>query len=161
MPRRNWKSLSTDEILNRIRRAGISESNRLASDVDEQDKEIPDLNTRLKQLLSLADNINRKPTDMIYLVMYDIESNKVRNLVAKYLISQGCIRIQNSIFIADTTPEQCKSIKHDLAEVQASYDNNDSIIVVPLTMTNVGAMHIIGKSIDLNLVIKKQSAMFF
>ena len=43
MPRRNWKSLSTDEILNRIRRAGISESNRLASDIEEQDKEIPDL----------------------------------------------------------------------------------------------------------------------
>ena len=37
----------------------------------------------------------------------------------------------------------------------------DIAFVMPLTMTNVGAMHIIGKSIDLNLVIKNQSAMFF
>ncbi len=161
MPRRNWKSLSTDEILNRIRSAGISEANHLVTDEGERDTELPELDTRMQQLLSLADNINRKPTDMIYLVMYDIESNKVRTLVAKYLIAQGCIRIQNSIFIADTTPERCKSIKHDLAEVQASYANKDSIIVVPLTTTNVGAMHIIGKKIDVNLIIKNRTAMFF
>jgi hypothetical protein len=37
----------------------------------------------------------------------------------------------------------------------------DIALVMPLTMTSVGAIHIIGKSIDLNLVIKNQSAMFF
>ncbi|WP_311566681.1 CRISPR-associated endonuclease Cas2 [Porphyromonas uenonis] len=29
--------------------------------------------------------------------MYDIESDKVRRLVAKYLIGKGCTRIQRSI----------------------------------------------------------------
>ena len=161
MARRKWRSVSTDQILSHIRKAGISEANRLQTASDGQAEEMEDLNERIQHILSIANNIHRKPTDMVYLVMYDIESNKVRTLVAKYLIAQGCLRIQNSIFMADTSPEVCESIKQDLADVQASYDNQDSILVVPLTTSNVESMHVIGRNVDLDLVLKNRNTLFF
>lgn len=161
MPRRNWKSVSPDEILNRIKKAGLGREGQSPTKTGCDARALTDLDLRTQCLIDLVNNIYRKPTDMIYLIMYDIESNKVRGLVAKYLIAQGCLRIQNSIFIADTSHERCESIKHDLSEVQASYDNHDSILVVPLTTTNVEAMHIIGRSLDLDLVLKNRSTLFF
>lgn len=151
-----------DQILERIKQAGIVADAHLPSKAYAPDgSPLASIDIRIQQLLALANNIYRKPTDMIYLVMYDIESNKVRGLVAKYLIAQGCLRIQNSIFIADTSPERCESIRRDLAEVQASYDNHDSILVVPLSTSNVEAMHIIGRSLDLDLVLKNKTTLFF
>ena len=160
MPRKNWKSVSTDQILLRLKQAGLNESS-IPVQAKAESSDMENLSTRIQHLLGLYNNIYRKPTDMIYLVMYDIESDKVRNLVAKYLISQGCIRIQNSIFIADTSPERCESIKRDLTDVQAAYDNNDSILVVPLSSSNFEAMHIIGRQLDLQLIMKNTSTIFF
>lgn len=158
MPRRQWTSVSLDEIIDRIKKSALC-----SKEINLSSKEslLEELDIRMQKLLSLVNNIYRKPTDMIFLVMYDIENNKVRGLVAKYLIAQGCLRIQNSIFIADTTSERCDSIKSDLAEVQASYDNHDSILIVPLATSNVESIHIIGRTLDLDLVLKNRSTFFF
>ena len=61
--------------------------------------------------------------------MYDIESNKVRNQVAKYLLRKGCFRVQRSIFLADLNNQDYEQIRSDLSEVQACYDNHDSIMI--------------------------------
>lgn len=159
MPRRNWKTVSTDEILERMHQAGLTDlPDKPAT---RQSKEIGSIDSRISAIINLTQNNMRKATNTIFLVMYDIENDKIRRMVAKYLIAQGCIRIQNSIFMADTTKERCEAIKRDLAEVQACYDNTDSIVVVPLSMTNVESMHIIGRSIDLDLIIKNRSTIFF
>lgn len=63
---------------------------------------------------------------MIFFVMYDIESTKVRNQVAKYLLKNGCVRVQKSIFLADLPLNTYEKIRNDLAEVQQAYENNDS-----------------------------------
>lgn len=159
MPRHKWESVSPDYVLEKLRKAGISEHNKI-----EKEKSIVDiekLEKRVSELLNIANNPNRKKNDMIFFVMYDIESDKVRTLVSKYLIAQGCIRVQNSIFIADSTQERMKSIKNDLKSVQATYENNDSILVVPVSSENITSMHIIGKEIDLDFVTKGKSTVFF
>lgn len=159
MPRRNWKSVSTDEILERMQQAGLRQVSDHSSLHD--NRNLDSIDSRISALIRLTQNKMRKATNTVFLVMYDIENNKIRRMVAKYLIAQGCIRIQNSIFIADTTPERYDAIKQDLAQVQTCYDNTDSIIVVPLSMNNVERMHIIGKHIDLDLIIKNKSTLFF
>ena len=93
--------------------------------------------------------------------MYDIESNKVRRLVAKYLIRQGCFRIQRSIYLADLPAEKCEQIKADLAEVQAAYDNSDSIMVVPISTDLLKAMKVIGKALDVSIIMRTQNTLFF
>jgi len=98
---------------------------------------------------------------MLFFVMYDIESNKVRYNVVKYLERQGCMRIQKSIFLADLPSEKYQAIKSDLAEVQSLYDNHDSIIVCPVSLDLLQSMKIIGKNIDMHIVIKDTNTLFF
>ena len=98
---------------------------------------------------------------MLFFVMYDIESNKVRNLVAKYLIRMGCTRIQKSFFLADLEPDSVSKIKSDLADVQSAYENNDSILIVPVSTDELRAMKIIGQNIDVDLIVRNKNTLFF
>ena len=152
------EELSPEEILEKIRDAGFSKENevRRTSEGDE----IEDFNTRMDKLLSIS-KIERRGRRMLFFVMYDIESNKVRNLVAKYLIRMGCTRIQKSIFLADLEPESVGKIKNDLADVQSAYENNDSILIVPVSTDELRAMKIIGQNIDVDLIVRNKNTLFF
>lgn len=145
MPRKKWDSIAPDFILASIKKAGFSDNNSVTT-VD-SDCNIAELDARLKQILAILDS-NRGTKDMIFFVMYDIENDKVRNLIAKYLIAQGCIRIQNSVFIAEAAPEHYQCIKKDLKDVQQAYRNNDSIVITPLSAENLSTMSVIGKALS-------------
>ena len=90
-----------------------------------------------------------------------IESNKVRNQVAKYLIRKGCTRVQRSIFLADLANSEYNSIRQDLAEVQAAYDNKDSILIVPISTDYLQSMKIIGQKIELDIIMHNKNTLFF
>ena len=122
---------------------------------------IPELEDRIREILKITNNINRSATNMLFFVMYDIESNKVRNLIVKYLIKKGCTRVQRSIFLADLETTEYESIRKDLAEVQAAYENHDSILIVPISTDYLHAMKIIGQTIDLDLITHNKNTMFF
>jgi len=49
-----------------------------------------------------------KTNDALQVVHYDIENNKIRNYIAKYLERKGCIRVQKSIFIAESARKKFK-----------------------------------------------------
>ena len=155
---RRKEEISPDEILEKIREAGFSKENevRCAADGDE----IEDFNTRMDKLLSIS-KIERRGTKMLFFVMYDIAHNKVRNLVAKYLVRMGCTRIQKSIFLADLEPDSVGKIKSDLADVQSAYENNDSILIVPISTDELRAMKIIGQNIDVDLIVRNKNTLFF
>ena len=98
---------------------------------------------------------------MLFFVMFDIESNKVRYNVIKYLERMGCHRIQKSIFLANLNIEKFDNIKKDLAEVQALYDNHDSIIVCPVPSDYLRNMKIIGQNINLEIITQSKNTLFF
>ena len=98
---------------------------------------------------------------MLFFVMYDIESNKVRRHIAKYLIKKGCTRIQRSIFLADLSSVLYEEIKKDLAEVQAMYENTDSILIVPISVNYLESMKIIGQNLDIDIIAHKKNTLFF
>lgn len=143
--------------------AGFSDNNRPISTTTAQDdaSELLPLPMRVKTILGIADNPNRNAGNMLFFVMYDIESNKVRTQVAKYLINQGCTRIQASIFLADTTHEKYDKIREDLAEVQACYENHDSILVVPISTDYLKSMKVIGKDINVDIIMRNRNTLFF
>lgn len=93
--------------------------------------------------------------------MYDIESNKVRYNVVKYLERMGCFRIQKSIFLADLSIQKYETIKSDLAEVQSLYENHDSIIVCPVSSDLLQSMKVIGKHINLDVITRSKNTLFF
>ena len=94
-------------------------------------------------------------------VMYDRESNKVRRHIAKYLLESGCIRLQRSMFLANLPHEKFNKIKDDLAQVQACYDNDDSILVVPISCDLLQAMKVIGRDINVDIVLRTSNTLFF
>ncbi|WP_314666754.1 CRISPR-associated endonuclease Cas2 [Prevotella aurantiaca] len=104
---------------------------------------------------------SRPATNMLFFVMYDIESNKVRYHISKYLERKGCVRIQRSIFLADLDKSIYDEIRSDLAEVQSLYDNHDSIIVCPVSTDQLRAMKVIGENIDVDIIIHSRNTLFF
>lgn len=123
--------------------------------------DIEDIELRIKHILGLTERIKKTPNKMLFFVMYDIEDNKVRRLVSKYLLRKGCTRIQKSVFLAETPIEIFSDIKNDLSEVQAAYDNNDSIIILPITTDYLRMMKIIGQNIDIDIITHSKNTLFF
>ena len=143
----------------------MAESSELLGPSPNREKEnwevLPSLEQRVKSILGIINDKYRKSTSMLFFVMYDIESNKVRRYVVKYLERKGCTRIQKSIFLADLSMDKYQDIRNDLAEVQAAYDNKDSILVVPITTDYLRSMKVIGQNIDVDIITHTRNTLFF
>jgi len=157
---RRKKAYDYIDAIKKIAEAGLEGSpspNRELSEIES----MPSLAERTQAILGLVNHPKKEIGKMLFFVMYDIESNKVRRYVVKYLEKQGCTRIQKSIFLADLDTAKFNEIKNDLAEVQAVYENYDSILVVPITTEYLRAMKIIGKNINIDVITHSKSTLFF
>lgn len=159
MPRAKKPPLSFVEQMKKLIASGIIDSPKIA--VKDDCDALTPLEERVQNILGLSDNTRKRKDRMLFFVMYDIESDKVRRLVVKYLIREGCTRIQKSIFLADRPVATYNKIKSDLAEVQAVYDNDDSIIVLPVTTDYLRMMKVIGKNIDVVFLTHNKNTLFF
>ncbi len=160
MPRKKKPPLTFVEEMAKLKAAGLGDNpppNRALHDLDE----LPSLEERLKVLFNIVKSKKRDASKMLFFVMYDIESNKVRRHVVKYLERQGCTRVQKSIFLADLPTAKYEQIKGDLTEVQACYENNDSILVVPISTDYLKAMKVIGQTINVDVITKTANTLFF
>jgi CRISPR-associated protein Cas2 len=153
-------SLHYLEVLKKLRSSGLTGSpviNRLAVRADT----MPTLQERIDALFGIIHNTNRLGGKMLFFIMYDIESNKVRYNIVKYLERMGCYRIQKSIFLANLSMEKYERIKRDMVEVQSLYENHDSIIVCPVSSDILRSMKIIGQNINLDLITQSKNTLFF
>ena len=154
------EKLTFPQVMAKLRRAGVENSPTINSDQPDLTA-IDSIDDRVKKLIGIINQKERDSTNMLFFVMYDIESNKVRHQVAKYLIKRGCFRIQRSIFLADLTPDTYNQIKSDLVEVQACYENEDSILITPISTDTLNSMKIIGKNIDIDVITRSKNTLFF
>ena len=166
MGRPKKTELTLKEKILKVKNAGLYLPAHLSVDpVESEDHEaeqaLPDLQSRIKKILSIIQSKPIKSTEMIYMVMYDIEDNKVRTLIAKYLLQKGCIRVQKSVYMARTTPKVFQEIKESMRDIQDCYENEDSIILVPVPINTPGSMEIIGKDIQIDLLTDKPNTLFF
>lgn len=122
--------------------------------------EITTITERVNALLGIINNPHRTIGNMLFFIMYDIENNKVRRLIAKYLEKKGCTRIQRSIFLADLDAGTYQTIRDDLAEVQSLYDNHDSIILCPVSTELIRKMKVIGQQFDIDIIMHNKNTIF-
>lgn len=158
--RKKKEPLSHIEVLRRLAHAGVSGSpsvNRITGKASD----IQSLRDRVNFLIGVVNKQQRKATDMVFFIMYDIESNKVRREIAKYLLDKGCFRIQRSIFLASADRMIYEQIKTDLAEVQSLYDNHDSIILCPISTDEMRAMKVIGQQLNIDIITQTNNTLFF
>src|SRR5574344_2458236 len=147
-------------VLRKLKNAGVQNYpsiNRELSNIDY----LPTLQERVENVLGIINKPSRKIGNMLFFGMYDIESNKVRYNVVKYLIKKGCTRIQKSIFLADLSHDVYESIRNDLTEIQALYDNHDSIIICPISTDLLKSMKVIGQSINIDIITRSKNTLFF
>lgn len=143
-----------------MKRAGLSHRSAGLPHTRLDDPLAP-LDDRIASLLEIHRRYHLDPVRMLYFIFYDIENNRVRNQIAKYLIRNGCLRVQKSVFFAETERQVFDKIHADLKAIQELYDNTDSIFFVPVSADQLRAMKIVGQSIDFDLVIGNKNTLFF
>ena len=153
------KPLNFAEVIRLIKRAGLPEGNILKAG-EIKDMPLEDFNQRIRQVLNIY-NTGKKTNEMIFFIMYDIEHNKVRTHIAKYLLSKGCIRLQKSVFIAQKPRAIFDELYSTLKEVQDMYDNEDSILLLPVSTDEMHAMKLIGKNISFDVVMDNKNVIIF
>jgi CRISPR-associated protein Cas2 len=155
MPRKK-KTVSFAERMLKLYRSGLPKKPVPPADIDG----FPSLDERIKHILGIV-NHKHNNLRMLFFVMYDIEDNRVRHQVGKYLLRKGCSRIQKSIFLCDAAHAVYAQIKDDLTDIQECYENHDSIILVPISTDYLQAMRIIGKNVDVDIILKNKNTLFF
>jgi len=98
---------------------------------------------------------------MLYLIMYDIENNRIRTNIGKYLIRKGCLRIQKSIYLAKSSRTLYQQIYKTLKEINNIYENHDSIFLLPVPEEKFQNIKVIGKNVEFDLVTKSKNVLFF
>lgn len=160
MPRKKRPPLSFVEQMQKLRNAGLTVVGDEAL-AERPCFDLGSLEERVKKVLGIVEQQKKKRNSMLFFVMYDIESNKVRALVHKYLIQKGCTPIQRSIFLAEAPMDVYEAIKSDLTAVQEAYENNDSIIVLPVSTDYLRMMKIIGQKIEVDIITHSKNTLFF
>jgi len=166
MARPKKKVYTLQEKIALLKQAGLSPRQEDQAALDESKTDIPfrpneALSERVKKLLDIIQSEPLKATDMLSLIMYDIEDNKVRTLIAKYLIEKGAVRIQKSVYMLRAESKLYREIIETLKEIQSCYENADSIIAVPIPSNTPGSMQIIGKDVQIDTLVNKPNVLFF
>jgi CRISPR-associated endonuclease Cas2 len=146
-----------------IQKAGIESPRRLRKFLPEDLSGFEGLDSRIETITRLlrTHRPTTPATHMLFFIMYDIEHNKIRTHIAKYLLRKGCHRVQKSIFLAQLTRKTYEEIHQTLKEIQETYDNHDSIFLVPIAEDELRAMRVVGKNLDFELITDKKNTLFF
>jgi len=160
MPKPKKKEITFTEKLLLIKRAGLK--NFRQPDVqDPYVEKLEGIDERVNRIFRILNKYQNNPGKMIFFIMYDIENNKIRTQIAKYLLKKGCIRIQKSIFLAEAERKLYHELTTTLKEVQEVYDNNDSILFVPVSVDELKSMKMIGQQLDIDFILNNRSTLFF
>lgn len=159
MRKKKLTEISYVEKLKYLQKAGIIGSIPVASSIIRYDQ-LESIPQRIEKILQIVKKTKNSET-MLYFVMYDIEDNKIRNYIARYLIEKGCVRIQKSVFIASTDRKVYNEISSTLKEVNGMYANNDSILLIPVSTDELRAMYIIGHEIDIKMFTDNPNSLIF
>lgn len=159
MARKKTPEKSFMEAMLKLKKAGLS-SVSATDATTEAEEPLGSLEDRIDHVFRIFRQ-PFNPAKMISFIMYDIENNKIRTNIAKFLIRKGCIRVQKSIFLASFDRKKWDEIHKTLKEVQEMYQNYDSIFIVPVSTDELRAMKVIGQSLDLEMIVGSRSTLFF
>lgn len=159
MPKPPKKEFDLKARIQKIRESGILAQPDQKSQPTPEDKLLP-LSGRIEKILNIFQGKPQKSTTMNYLIMYDIQNNKVRTLVAKYLLKKGCVRVQKSVFLVHSDHKKFEEVKQTLVEINDVYENEDSIILVPLNISDARSMKLIGKNVNIEQIIDPPNTVF-
>ncbi len=120
------------------------------------------IDEKMEHITRWLQSVSRiKTRYMLYMIMYDIENNKIRTHIAKYLIRKGCMRIQKSVYLAKGSRREMEEISEVLFEINGAYENQDSIFILPIPQEKFNNMRVIGKNMSFEIVTKPRNVLIF
>lgn len=152
------KKFNLKERIEKLKAAGLTVNNE--KHVVDDDFEMAPLPARINKILGILKSKPVKATTMNYLILYDISNNKVRNLIAEYLLSKGCIRIQKSVYLCHSNHKKFTEIKDTLVDINETYENEDSIILIPINISDARSMKLIGQNINIDQIVDPPNTVF-
>lgn len=155
------KGLTFVEQVKLIHKAGLEGKSNNTTSPGKHSDNIDSLQKRIKIILNITQKPKIEAGNMLYFIMYDIQNNKIRTMISKYLLKKGCQRVQKSIFFAESPRKIYTEIVSNLKQVQETYENDDSIFFVPVSTDQLRAMKMIGRNIDFDIIAKNKNTLFF
>lgn len=153
------KKFDLKERIAKLKAAGLTVQEE-ETNPEDGDLAIAPLPERIKKILGILKSKPVKATTMNYLILYDISNNKVRRLIAEYLLSKGCIRIQKSVYLCHSKHKKFTEIKNTLADINDTYENDDSIILIPINISDARSMKLIGQNVDIDQIVDPPNTVF-
>ena len=147
--------------MKKIKKSGLSSSKQLVETNLDQGLDIPDISYRVTKIMEIINQKRRLYKNSVFtFITYDIEDNKIRGHISKYLQRQGLIRVQYSIFFGDLERQKFNKIKETLKAINDMYKNHDSIFIIPVGEDVLNKTKVIGKNIDFEVIAEVRSTLF-
>lgn len=150
--------------LMRLHRAGLKKALPLRPLIPKSESETiaqEKRENRLQAFISLMkEQQTFKAGHSMAFVVYDIEDNRVRRYIAKFLESKGYIRVQKSVFFGHLKTPVHQQVVDQLKRVNAAYENGDSIMMVPISRDLFNQLNIIGKNIGFEMGLGFKNTLF-
>ena len=99
---------------------------------------------------------------MIYLIIYDIGSDKSRAKIARALEAEGYERLQYSVFTGTANPEANATLWQKLKKYCNEHidEYNNQLVVIKTSKENFANLTVIGEeTIDIDYLMGKQHTM--
>ena len=97
---------------------------------------------------------------MIYLISYDITSNKKRYKISKLLKGQGAVRLQKSVFAIHLSRTGLKGLRQSLHKAWGTATkNNDKLFILKIHQTAFHNMSMLGQQLDPILALGQASVV--
>lgn len=120
------------------------------------------MNPDFAHFLNWFKNHKTKSSEEMYcFILYDIEHNKIRRILAKFLEKKGCIRVQKSVFFAKMHRKMYQEMKEIIIDLQKCYENQDTIIMLPVGEDMLNRVNCIGKNFEFELMTQTKNTLFF
>jgi len=143
--------------------AGLRDKDRLVPDVRKRrEVEQAKREKRLEKLLEIiTQNRDMKSGYILTFIMYDIENNRIRRYISKYLEKKGYLRVQKSVFFGNVPRSMHKEVCDKLKAVNERYENGDSLMFLPVSTDMLNSLKVVGKNLGYELTVEHRSTLFF
>ncbi|AFM02523.1 CRISPR-associated endoribonuclease Cas2 [Bernardetia litoralis DSM 6794] len=98
---------------------------------------------------------------MTYLILYDISEDRIRTHISKHLEERGCRRVQKSVFMAKMSIEKYHEIRDYLQQIQDEYENDDTILFIPISQQVLRETYMIGNNIPFLDAVDDKKVLIF
>ena len=98
---------------------------------------------------------------MVQLIMYDIEKDKPRNKLAKYLQHHGLLRLQYSVFAGYVPKARMAHLNKFLKQFKSEKcAETDKIYILPITNKNFRKMVVLGPKPNLKYLLNEEHTYY-